>query len=355
MSVLYIDATMGLSSTKLLGALIGCMEKPGQFIGKFNDIGFDGIRLEEIDSAERGIRGRVLEFRRTDVENYSDEIDDDGETSHSRRHRESRHMMRGISEVREVIEDLAVSGRVRKRAAAVYDRIAETAAAINGMGVNEVVLHRTGSRDIIASVVGVFMALEELGCDRIYSSKIAVGSGKTMTSRGETDIPIPLVAELLSGAPTAAGCESFEMCTADGAAVISEITDSFGDKPYISEIRSGAGFGERVYKYGINCVRAVLGDVIAASADSGEHNAGETELEAIIYDNNADLEPLLTGLAAEGVKDAYTMPVVSAIYGSGVMVKVICERDLAEKTARYILKNSSAERVRRYAVITAAE
>lgn len=341
MAILYIDATMGISGAKLLGALISCLERPGQFIGRFNDIGFEGIRMESSETAVRGISGRVIEFKRSDQGDYEDEIDDDDERV--RRHSHHRHVMRTFFDVTELIDELSVSGRVRRRVAAVYKLIAEAAARVHGRDVSEVVLHRTGSRDVIASVVGVFMALEELDYDKIISSPIAVGSGKTRTSMGETDIPIPVIAELLGGIPSVPGTESFEMCTAEGVAILKIASGSFGDEPSINVKRSGAGFGLREYKNGVNCVRAEIGDIAVTAA-----NAAAVELEAELYgESGAATEYFLSKLLNEGVKDAYTLPVVSAVNGRGVLLRVICEEPAADAAAKCILANTSAMSVRR--------
>lgn len=339
MSVLYIDASMGISGIKLLGALVGCMERPELFIRKVNECGFEGIRLESRDTAVKGISGRVLDFTRTDEEDYGDEVDDDG-TETRRRH---RSVMRTLGDVEEIINDLSVSGNVRRRAAAVYEMMAKASAGVHGRDERDIVLHRTGSRDVIASVVGVFMALEELRPDKVISSAVAVGTGRTRTSRGETDIPAPVVAKLLDGVEYTGGTESFETCTADGAALISSIADGYSEMPAMTVLRSGAGFGMREYRGGVNCVRAMFGNIAVTAA-----NSSAAELETELYgDGCTGLEYCLAGLVSLGAKDAYTLPLVSAVSGRGVLLRVICGDCTADEIAGYILKNTGARSVRR--------
>ena len=340
MGMIYIDASMGISGIKLFGALVGCMERPELFMRKFNECGFEGIRLESRDTAAKGISGRVLDFTRTDSDDYDDEIDDEG--SGSRHHRRRRSVMRTFRDVAEIIDDLSVSGNVRRRASAVYEMIAGAAAQVHGTEADDVILHRTGSRDVIASVVGVFMALEELEPDKVISSTVAVGNGKARTSRGEMDIPVPVTAKLLEGVPYNGGTESFEMCTADGAALIKSIADEFSDMPAMTVLRSGAGFGMREYKGGVNCVRAMLGNIAVTAA-----NASVTELEAEVYETGAAFENCIGGLVRLGVRDVYTMTVASAVSGRGMLLRVICDERMADDAAGYILKNTAAGSVRR--------
>ena len=339
MSLLYIDASMGMSGIKLFGALTGCLAHPKRFIGKFNEIGLDGIRLESLDVADKGISGRILEFKRIGHGDYADEEDDDYEPHRSHH----RHTLRTLTDVEEVINELRVSGNVRRKASAVYELIAQASAVVHEKDVNEVILYRTGSRDVIGSVVGVFAVLEELGCDKIISSPVAVGAGKTQTSRGETAIPIPIVSTLLDGVPNVPGTEKFEMCTTDGAALIKSIVEEFGEMPEIQVEHSGAGFGLRDYRTGVNCVRAYLGDEVITSA-----NAAETEIEAELYsDTAASIEFAMDKLIKSGAEDVYTMPITSAVNGRGILLRVICGESDADVAAKCILQNTSALKVRR--------
>ena len=106
---------------------------------------------------------------------------------------------------------------------------------------------------------------------------------------------------------------------------------------------SGAGFGTREYRNGVNCVRAEIGDIAVTAA-----NAAEVELESELYgESGAAIDHMLSRLLDEGVRDAYTLPIVSAVNGRGVLLKVICAETAADDAARCILANTSAASVRR--------
>lgn len=340
---------MGVSGIKLMGALIDLLENPELFIRRFNEIGFDGIRLERHIEASKGVSGSLIKIRKSEKDDsnmYADEIDDDDEAAiKESKSRHSRIHVRRLDEVIGIIDDLPLSGKLRKRAISIYESIAKASSEANGKSIEEVRLNRTGSRDIIASVVGVCMLLEEFDFERIIVSPLATGTGFAMTSKGRMPIPIPALQNLLKDIPYLAGTEEGEICTLEGAAILKEIAHSFEDMPELSVIRTGAGFGQRSFKHGINCVRAFVGNIINSAA-----NSTVTELEAFLSDDN----PASLQLAHERAKNAgaiefFVMPVSIQ---DGFLLKCVCENEYADAVAGEILRNTSAKQVRRQSVAT---
>lgn len=339
MNTLFIDCSMGVNAIKLFGALAELLENPEVFVRRFNSIGFSGISLEREQDTVNGVNGVYMNYSRVSDDLYADEIDDDDEYS-SRHHSRS---YRSLNDVKDMIDDLSVNGRVRKRAKSIYDMIAEAYASANNKSAEELILYRTGSRDTIASVVGICMLLEELQCDRIIVSPISVGTGYAHTSRGRLPIPVPAVQNILQGIPYQAGVEEGELCTLDGAAVIREIADEFSDMPDMTVMRMGAGLGQRKFKAGVNCVKAYLGKIVRASA-----NAAVAVLEAVLYDDTPEsLAITAERLSALGRTEAYTMPIMSLKGKSGVILCCVCDNECADAAAGEILRNTSARRVRR--------
>lgn len=347
MNTLYIDCRMGISGTKLLGALIDLLENPELFVRRFNEIGFEGVRLERNIEAAKGISGSQVKFRKTSSnasDMYADEIDaDDEEAIRESKARHSHTHVRRLNEVIGIIDDLPLSGKVRKRAISIYENITKATAVANGKDVNDVRLHRTGSRDIIASVVGVCMLLEDFEFEKIIASPVATGTGFAMTSKGNLPIPIPALQNLLKEIPYLAGSEEGEICTLEGAAILNEIAYSFEDMPELSIIRSGAGFGQRTFKNGVNCVRVYIGNIISSSA-----NSTITELEAYLCDDNSgSLNLVYERIIAEGAIEVYAIPVSLQ---NGFLLKCICDNEYADVIASVILRNTSAKNVRRQSV-----
>ena len=189
MNTLYIDCRMGVSGAKLLGALMDTLENPELFVRRFNELGFEGIRMERQPDAMNGITGSTIVFRRydDDTDPYADEIDENDEAAIEaleRKRREMRHKIRKLSDVRHIIDDLPVSGKIRKRAIGIYENIAKASADSSGRSYEQVHLNRTGSKDIIASVIGVCMLFEQLDFENTVSPFILTSSEPVSASNG---------------------------------------------------------------------------------------------------------------------------------------------------------------------------
>lgn len=369
MNTLFIDNRMGISGAKLLGALIDTMEAPETFIRRFNDMGFKGVKLERNAEALKGISGSKVEFIRSSTHAREDFYEDDGddedeeqeEENRGRRglfsrrkqdeqeignNRHSSQRYRRLDDVKAIIDDLPISGKIRKRAINIYERIAKASAVANKLDINELKLHRTGSRDVIAAVVAVCMIMDEMEFESIIASPIATGTGYAYTYRGRVPIPIPALQNILEKTPYSSGTEEGEICTLEGAAILREYADKFSDMPELVVIKSGAGFGERDFKSGVNCTRVFIGQVVATAA-----NASVTVLEASLFDDNAETLRL-TGekLTDCGVTEAFTMPISMMTRGTGLLLKCVCPNECADAAAGEILKYTSAKSVRRTAI-----
>lgn len=342
MSTLYIDCRMGVSGTKLLGAFIDILEKPEQFIRRFNELGFKGMSIDRMAEAQNGITGSRIYFKReNDDPNYNEYGDEvtGKKISH-------RNPYRTLSEVIAVIDDLPLSGKVRKHAISIYENIAAASAKVKQKNVNEIHLRRTGSRDIIAAVVGVCMIIDELKYDNIIVSAVATGKGYANTSRGKLPVPIPVTQILLEGMQYISGNEETEMCTLEGVAILKSIADEFADMPELTILRSGAGFGGESYKSGVNCVRIYEGTPVISAA-----NAALTELQAVLYNDSANALLLAAErLGSLGVKEAYTYPITSLYGERGYILKCLCANDIADAAAGEILRNTSATEVQRMTI-----
>ena len=341
MNILYIDTRMGATSTKLLGALIDVMEKPDQFIYILNQIGIKGISVHRLDDALNGITGTRLEVRHvsaTETDPYADEIDDDG-----KKHEHISHTHRTLADVIKIINSLSVDEDVKEQAIRVYENIADAISVSNGLDKRSMKLGGTGSRDIIVSIVGVCMAVKELNPEKIIVSTVSDGDGYTHTPRGRMPVPTPELQALLGDAPYTSGTERGELCTLCGAALISELADEYNNMPEMAIKKSGAGFGRRTFKSGVNCIRVYMGKALYTIA-----NAEYVELTAQVYDKDKEAIIALSAKLGEmGIVSAHMLPIYDINGNDGFIIKVLVEDDKADDVATYILENANADRVMR--------
>lgn len=342
MNTVYIDCRMGVTATKLFGALMDLLENPNEFVYTFNRIGLEGLELHRMPEAKKGILGTELEWRRvaaTADDPYADEMDDNDKKPKV----QIKRTRRNLSDVKRFIECLRIEDNVKERAIKVYERIAEAAAKANDKNPQTMTLHRTGSKDVIASVVGVCMVLDKLKPIRVISSTVAVGEGFAFTPKGKMTVPVPEVQALLGDTPCIPGKEDGEMCSLDGAALITEITDEFGAMPEMSVIRSGAGFGYRHFKSGVNCVRASIGNSIKTVAATSM-----IELSTELYGVSSEIIGMLCDrLRDEGVISAYMQSIVGISGDDGLLFRCIVDSENADKLANIVIEYSSTGLVQR--------
>lgn len=342
MDTLYIDCRMGVTGTKLLGALMDIMENPELFVYNFNRIGLDGISMHRMPEAMNGVTGSQIEFRRcsaNELDPYADEIDaDEVDTDAPKR---IRRKSRRLYDIEKIIHKLGIDESIKERALKVYKRIADVAAKTNNRDREAMKMRRTGSRDIIASIVGVCMAIDELKPGKVIASTIAVGDGYTHTPRGRMPIPTPEIQMLLDGVPFNSGTERGELCTLDGAALIAEIADEFGNIPEMTILKSGAGFGMRTFKSGINCVRTHMGKSLYTAANEAYI---ELSLEVYGIEKNA-LSELGKELEEIGIVSAHTVSICDMYGNAGLLIKVTANSDNADAVATHIMEKTGVKRV----------
>lgn len=304
MNTLYIDCRMGVSGGKLLGALTDIFENPDSFVYDFNKLGIDGVSMRRIPDAINGIKGSMVEIRRTassELDPYADEIDDDyAEITPLKR------TERTLRDVEEFINATNVTDTVKKNAVEVYRNIAKASSLAGNKNIDGMIMRKTGSRDIIATVIGVCMAIDRIKPEKIISTAVAVGEGYAHTSRGRLPIPTPDIEFALGRVPYISGIEPGELCSLEGAALVEFFADEFGDMPDMTDRTSGAGFGRRTFKNSVNCTRVVFGNSIVSAHDS------MTEIRAETFDmDRNDIYLIGARLEELGAKLVY----VSDIYG----------------------------------------
>ena len=345
---------MGVSGAKLLAALSEILDNPDLFIYNFNRLGMEGISIQRIPDAIKGIKGAGIEFHRIasdEFDMYADEIDDDGSQKKKLKSKRKckvkekiHHTERTLDDVINLINKLALSDDIKARAIKIYTVIAEAEAKANSKDIATMILRRTGSRDVIAAVVGVCMILDELNPKKIIASTIAVGDGYIRTMRGKVPIPSPEV-QLILGAdiPYMSGSEEGELCTPDGAAILAVIADEFGGMPEMRIASEGAGFGWRKFKSGVNCVRAYIGQALYSSA-----NETVTKLTTEIFDiAQTELADICQNLKDLGALYCYISPITELSGKDGYKLISVCKDEAADSVATEILNLTPASIVMR--------
>ncbi len=134
----------------------------------------------------------------------------------------------GIVEVRQTIDNLAVSQVVREHMHAVYEILAQAEAQVHGVEVDHTHFHEVGEGQAIFNTLLICLAFAQLGPDHVVATPVQTGSGKIECAHGLMDIPAPATAAILAtGIPTCEEKLEGELCTPTSAAIIKHFVNEF--------------------------------------------------------------------------------------------------------------------------------
>ncbi|WP_139490716.1 LarC family nickel insertion protein [Brevibacillus dissolubilis] len=183
---------------------------------------------------------------------------------HSHDHDHSHpHHHRRYSEIVEMIKSAGFAPRVTERALAIFHEIGVAEAKIHGIPIETVHFHEVGALDSIVDIVGVAIALEELGIDALYSGPVPTGNGFVRCDHGLYPVPAPATLEMLKGIPLRATTIQKELTTPTGAGIAAALVKFFGPLPSMTVETIGYGAGTRELADQPNVLRIMIGELQA--------------------------------------------------------------------------------------------
>jgi len=281
----------------------------------------------------------VHEHAHDDVRHDHDHDRHGGGSSH-------RHAHRHHSEIFVLIDRSSLSPPGRARAKAMFQRLAETEAAIHQMPVDQVHLHEVGALDSIIDIVGIVFAMEWAGADRIVSSPLNVGGGMVQSAHGLFPVPAPATVRLLGDVPVYSRGGQNELVTPTGALIVSTYAASFGPLPSMTIDRVGYGAGERDDPQTPNVLRVFLGR-------AGDQPAAErvTVIECEIDDMNPQIFGVaMDRLYAAGALEVFYVPVQMKKNRPGTLLTVVAPTERRPALAEVIFRETTTIGLRHYDV-----
>jgi uncharacterized protein (TIGR00299 family) protein len=200
--------------------------------------------------------------------------------------------------------------------------------------------HEVGAVDAIGEVVGVALALESLGIDRVICSPLPVGRGFVDAAHGRLPLPAPATLALLEGAPMYGVEIEMELVTPTGAALVSSLAERYGPIPRFTLEGSGYGAGTRDLKTLPNVVRVMIG--------SDVQPAGTVSLiEANLDDMLPELAPdAAAACFAAGALDVWTAPAQMKRGRPGFVMSALARPEMEHAVAQAMLRETSTLGVR---------
>lgn len=188
---------------------------------------------------------------------------------------------------RKCLVGLDLSFKAKKFVLACLGTLVEAEAKLHGEKVGEVHLHESGSVDTLVDIVGVAVALEDLGLfvnTRIIGLPISVGGGLFKFSHGVVSSPAPATVEILRSKkyPFVGGPVDFELATPTGVSVLVNLVDKVTQfYSLMKPLSVGYGAGTKSFVEMPNVMRVVLGEPFGYGLLSDEVFMLETSVDDV--------------------------------------------------------------------------
>jgi len=324
MRVCYLDCFSGISGNMVLGALI--------------DIGLPkSVLLEEV--AKLGIEPFDIEVKRNErmkIYGTHVKVKSKGDESPQRSYRE----------IKQMIEVSPLDLQVKDRSLDIFRRLASAEAKIHGEKIDEVHFHEIGALDSIVDVVGAAVGMNHLAIERVFASKIPVGSGFVLGQHGRLPVPAPATLEILKGIPIYSSSLNEELVTPTGAAILTSWSSGFGNIPEMRIEKVGYGLGDRVFEGIPNVLRIILGK---------GNGSREADWVWVVETDIDDMSPEIYGYLMEklpeaGAIDVTFTPIQMKKNRPGITIKVLCYEAEVDMIIDTLFRESTSIGVRLYSV-----
>jgi len=232
----YLDCFSGISGDMALGAFVHAGADLDRIAESLETLPLDGFLLER------------------------EEVEDHGIVA-TRIHTKTRPsgVIRTYASIRQMIQASELPAGARRTAGRIFHRLAEGFARVHGKEPDVVTFLDLGELDVMVEVIGVSLALEMLGVERVFASPVPTGMGMAHHEHGLLPIPSPEVVELLQAVPTYTRGLPAELVSPVGAAIVATVVEGFGDMPIMRSERVGYGAGHPRLDFP-NMLRVVIGE-----------------------------------------------------------------------------------------------
>ena len=345
MKALYFDCFSGISGDMTIGALL--------------DLGLDfeylkaelkKLPVEDYELKISRVVRSNLSAAKFDVVMEGQEKDHRHDHHDHHRHEHSHaHFHRKASEILSMIRDSNLRSGAKRFATDIFTKLAISEGKVHDVQPADVEFHEVGAIDSIVDTVGTAIGFDAFGVERFFCSAINVGSGFIHCQHGIMPVPAPATADLLRHATIYQKHAQTELVTPTGAAILAAVVSQFGPMQGFAAERIGYGAGTKQFPDFPNCLRLMLGDERAVTAQplSGD----VIVIEANIDDMTAQNFGYVTEtLLAAGALDVFTVPIQMKKGRPGHLLQVLAPREAADSLSRIIFRETTTIGIRRHAV-----
>jgi uncharacterized protein (TIGR00299 family) protein len=351
MRIAYLDCFSGISGDMFLGALVdaGVSAKLLEDTVAALDI---GARLEIKRVARGGISATKVDVYSNGEKDLPREVFwERHEHDHAREHKHAR----GLNEIRQIIDNAAISGTAKATAIRIFETLGEVEAEIHNTPVERVHFHEVGAVDAMVDIVCAAVGAESLAVEEWVCSPLNVGGGTVKCAHGTLPVPAPATLKLLHDAPVYSSGPQVELVTPTGAAIVKTLSSRFAPFPAMKIEKAGYGAGTRDFPEHPNLLRLTIGEALPADAASTSSNTSPTTSNdriTVLEANLDDLSPQVLAYAmerllAEGALDVFSVPVQMKKSRPGALLTVLAKMEDANRLTKLIFAETTTLGVRR--------
>ena len=351
MKAMYLDCISGISGNMFLGACLQAGVPSNYLEQELKRLSLpDNYEIIISDVNKNGIAAVYFDVK---IDNHHKHLEHNYEHLHEHHHNESgaehghhheehqhhehvQHHHRNMFDIRNIINSSTLSEKVKKIALSIFEKLAEAEGKVHNKPADEVNFHEVGALDSIVDIIGCAICIDYLDVEKVFVSKINVGSGFVKCAHGLMPVPAPATAELLKGYITYHNTIEKELATPTGAAIIATLAEYSDNQPNdftIEKIAYGAGTHDLKIP---NVLRIYLGEY------KGKKDRQIMMLEANIDDMNPQIYGYLYDrLLDNGALDVWTTPIYMKKNRPANMLTVLVDEAHEEICTKIIFEETT--------------
>ena len=334
--ILVIDCQVsGVAGDMILGALVDLGANVDKITSAIKSLekpeyGYQKIKID-IKEVMRG------EFKATQIDVTSESA-------------QRRHGNELISIVEKAAANIDLSAKAKEFASKVIHTLVSVEADLHKTTFDDAHLHEVALVDTAAEILGVAVALDDLGLfeSKIYSTPLAVGGGTFRFSHGITSSPAPATLAILQSKnfPFHGGPIEVELATPTGVSILVNLVDEVTRfYPSMVPLKVGYGAGTKEFTEMPAVLRFTLGNPL----DGGLVRDEIAVLETNIDDATGEiLGYAIDKLLSEGAKDVSIIPMFTKKNRPGQIIKVIADQKDAQRLSKVLIDETGTLGVRVY-------
>ncbi len=320
MKIAYLDCFSGVSGDMFVGSLLDAGLPLEQLEKIISGLNLNGYRI----SAKKEERNSIFGTKFSVLLQQEDQ--------------KARH----LKEIKEILKRSDLPLSVIEKCILIFENLASTEGEIHHVSPDEVHFHELGAVDSIIDIVAAIAGIHLLGIQKLFVSRIPVGTGIMTGAHGKIPVPSPATIALLKDIPVYYSGQDVEMVTPTGAALVTSLCSSFGPMPPMTIDRVGYGVGSRTLADRPYLLRILIGNDI---------DKQRSETVVVLESNLDDMSPELLGYLMDslfdaGAKDVSFSHIQMKKNRPGIQLQVVGQPEDRERLTAVIFRESTTLGVR---------